>query len=74
MDKDHKLYSLYPQIVCTSIIQGVSFTYQRWFNGGLSLTEIVKAAGWTNVKTFGKFFDKQVTDKNSVNFLLTNSL
>ena len=43
------------------------------FSGGLSLTETVEAAGWTNVKTFDKFFDKQVTDNNSVNFLLTNS-
>ena len=25
-----KLQSLYPQIVCTSIIQGVSFTYQSY--------------------------------------------
>ena len=32
------------------------------FSGGLSLTEIAKAARWTNVKTFGKFylfFDRQ---------------
>ena len=40
------------------------------FSGSLSLTEIAKAAGWTNVKTFGKFYNKLVID----NFLLTNSL
>ena len=40
---------------------------------GLSLTEIAKAAGWTNVKTFGKFYNKPVIDNNFRNFLLTNN-
>ena len=44
------------------------------FSGGLSLTEIAKAAGWTNVKTFGKFYKKPVIDNNFGNILLTNSL
>ena len=34
------------------------------FSGALSLTEISKATGWTNVKTFGKFFDKPVIDNS----------
>ena len=33
------------------------------FSGGLSLREIAKAAGWTNVKTFGKFFQGAGTDQ-----------
>ena len=37
------------------------------FSGGLSLTEIAKAAGWTNVETFGKFYNKV---NFIVNFLL----
>ena len=44
------------------------------FSGGLFLTEIVKTAGWTNVKTFAKFYNKAVIDNNFGNFLLTNSL
>ena len=44
------------------------------FSGGLSLREIAKVAGWTNVKTFGKFYNKPVIDNNFGNFLLTNSL
>ena len=44
------------------------------FSGGLSITEIAKAAGWTNVKTFGKFYNKPVIANNFGNFLLTNSL
>ena len=43
-------------------------------NGGLSLTEIAKAARWTNLKTFGKFYIKPVIGNNFGNFLLTNSL
>ena len=39
-------------------------------SGGLSLNEIAKAAGWTNVKTFGKFYHKPVIDNNFGNFLL----
>ena len=38
------------------------------FSGGLSLTEIAKAAGWTNVKTFGKFCTEPVIDNNFRNF------
>ena len=34
------------------------------FSGGLSLTKIAKAAGWTNVKTFGKFYNKSVIDNS----------
>ena len=30
------------------------------FSGGLSLNEIVKAAGWAKVETFGKFYNKAV--------------
>ena len=44
------------------------------FSGGLPLTEIGKAAGWTNVKTFGKFYNKPVIGNNFGNILLTNSL
>ena len=44
------------------------------FNGSFPLTEVAKAAGWTNVKTFGKCYNKPVTDNNLGNFLLTNSL
>ena len=40
------------------------------FSGGLSLAEIAKAAGWTNVETFGKFYNKPVIDNNFGNFLL----
>ena len=40
------------------------------FSGGLSLTEIAKAAGWTNVETFEKFYNKPVIDNNFGNFLL----
>ena len=43
-------------------------------SGGPSLTEIAKAAKWTNVKTFGKFYKKPVIDNSFGNFLLTNSL
>ena len=43
------------------------------FSGGLSVIEIVKAGGWPNVKTFGRFFNKSVIDNNFGNFLLTNS-
>ena len=35
-------------------------------SGDLSFNKIAKAAGWTNVKTFGK----SVTDNNFGNFLL----
>ena len=28
------------------------------FSGGLTLNEIAKASGWTNVKIFGKFYSK----------------
>ena len=44
------------------------------FSDGLSLTEIINAAGWTNVKTFGRFYNKPVKDNNFGNFLLTNTL
>ena len=44
------------------------------FSGGFSLIEIVKAAGWTNVKTFGEFYNKPLIDNNLGNLLLTNSL
>ena len=44
------------------------------FSGDPSLAEIEKAAGWANVKTFGKFFNKPVIEKNFGNFLLTISL
>ena len=40
------------------------------FIGGLSLTEIAKAARWTNVKTFGKLYNKPVIVNNFGNFLL----
>ena len=40
------------------------------FSGGLSLNKIAKAAGWTNVKTFGKFYNKPVIDNNFRKFLL----
>ena len=40
------------------------------FSGGLPLTKISKAAGWKNVKTFGKFYNKPVIDNNFGNFLL----
>ena len=43
-------------------------------SGGLSLTEIAEAAGWANVKMFGKFYNKPVMENNFSNFLLTNSL
>ena len=32
------------------------------YSGGLSLTEIAKAAGWTNVRTFGKCYNKSVIE------------
>ena len=44
------------------------------FSGSLPITEIAKAALWTNVKTFGRFYNKPVIDNNFGNFLLTNSL
>ena len=44
------------------------------FSGGLSLTKIAKAAGWTNIKTFDKFYNKPVIDNNFGNFFLTNIL
>ena len=44
------------------------------YSGGLSLTEIAKAAGWTNVRTFGKCYNKSVIENNFGSFLLTNSL
>ena len=44
------------------------------FSGGLSLREFLKAAGWTNVKTFDKFHNNPMIDNNFGNFLLTNSL
>ena len=44
------------------------------FSGGLSLTKLAKAAGWTNVNTFGKFYNKPVIDNNFGNILLTSSL
>ena len=44
------------------------------FSGGFSLTEIAKAAGWTNVKTFGEFYNKPLIDYNFGSLLLTNSL
>ena len=31
---------------------------------GLSLTEIAKAAGWSNFSTFGKFYNKPINDVN----------
>ena len=40
------------------------------FSGGLYLTEIAKVAGWANVETFGKFYNKPVIDNNFENFLL----
>ena len=40
------------------------------FSGGLSLTEIAKAAGWTNVETFGKLYNKPVIDNSFGNSLL----
>ena len=44
------------------------------FSGGLSFTEIVKVAEWTNAKTFGKLYYTLVIDNNFGKFLLTNSL
>ena len=41
------------------------------FNGSFPLTEVAKAAGWTNVKTFGKCYNKPIIDNNLGNFLLT---
>ena len=40
------------------------------FSGGLSLNEIAEAVAWTNVKTFGKFYNKPVIDNKFGNFLL----
>ena len=40
------------------------------FSDGLSLAEIAKAAGWTNIETFGKFYNKPVIVNNCGNFLL----
>ena len=37
-----------------------------------AITKIAKAAGWTNIKTLGKFYKKPVIDNNFDNFLLTN--
>ena len=51
-----------------------STSISNTFSGGLSLTEIPKAAGWTNVKAFGKFYNNPVIDNNFGNFLLTNNL
>ena len=51
-----------------------SVSTSNTFSGGLFLTEIAKAAGWTIVKTFGKFYNKPVIENNFGNFLLTNSL
>ena len=34
------------------------------FSGGLSLNNIAKVAGWRNVKTLGKFYNKPVIDNN----------
>ena len=44
------------------------------FNSGLSLTKIKKVAGWINIKTFFKFYNKVVIDNNFENFLLTNRM
>ena len=44
------------------------------FSGGFSLPEIAKAAGWTNVKTFGEFYNKPLIENNLGNLLLTKSL
>ena len=41
------------------------------FSGGMSFTEIAKAAGWANVEMFGKFYNKLVIDNNFGNFLLS---
>ena len=38
------------------------------FIGGLSLNEIAKATGWTNINTFRKFHNKPVIDNNFGNF------
>ena len=46
------------------------FSISDAFSDGLSLTDIAKAAGWTNVKTFGKFYNKLVRDNIFGNFLL----
>ena len=40
------------------------------FSSGLYLTEIAEAAGWANVETFEKFYNKPVIDNNFRNFLL----
>ena len=40
------------------------------FSGGLSIPDIAKVAGWTNLKTFGKFCKKTMIDINFGNFLL----
>ena len=39
-----------------------------------STSNAFSSAGWTNVKTFGKFYNKPVIDNNFGNILLTNSL
>ena len=35
------------------------------FSGGLSLTKTAKAVGWTNVRTFGRFYNKSVIILNN---------
>ena len=42
------------------------------YKRGLSLTEIAKAAGWTNFKTFGSYYNKKVEDVNLGNILLSD--
>ena len=38
------------------------------FSGGIFLTEIAKATGWTNVEKFRKHYNKPVIDNNFDNF------
>ena len=52
----------------------LSLSTSNAFSGGLPLTEIAKAAEWTNVKTFDKFYNKLVIDNNFPNVLLTTCM
>ena len=45
------------------------------FQKGLSLTELSKVAGWSNAKTFGKFYNKSYRDDtNFATFLIEENM
>ena len=57
---------LIPRIFKTHHLHSASTS--NAFSGGLFLTEIAKAARWTNVEKFGKHYNKPVIENNFDNF------